>query len=190
MYGSKNVVHFSAEEKAFKDLVYTHHTYLVKLDIEGKNYQAILKEIQFHPVSDKILHVDFVEVSADRQVVVDLPVEITGSSEGIKAGGKLRQRKRHIKVKGFIADLPDTLVVDISPLNIGQSIMAGDLKYERIEIIESPRDMVVGVISQRAAAKGMEEGTEVHLLLLLLLLQLLKAQNLKLLLKKVNTLKH
>lgn len=160
MYGGKEVLHFSALEKAFKDLVYTHHMYLVNLDIDGKMYRAIMKEIQFHPVSDRILHIDFVEVATDRPVVVSLPVEIIGNSVGIRAGGKLRQRKRYIKVKGLIADLPDVLDVDISDLDIGQSIMAGDLKFDRIEILESPRDMVVGVISSRAASKGMEEGTE------------------------------
>jgi large subunit ribosomal protein L25 len=160
MYGGKEVLHFSALEKAFKDLVYTHHMYLVNLDIDGTMYRAIMKEIQFHPVSDRILHIDFVEVATDREVVVSLPVEITGNSVGIRAGGKLRQRKRYIKVKGLIADLPDVLTVDISDLDIGQSIMAADLKYDRIEILESPRDMVVGVISSRAASKGMEEGTE------------------------------
>ncbi|HJZ39783.1 MAG TPA: 50S ribosomal protein L25 [Bacteroidales bacterium] len=160
MYGGKEVLHFSAQENAFKDLVYTHHMYLVNLDIDGKTYRAIMKEIQFHPVSDKILHIDFVEVATDRPVVVSLPVEITGNSVGIISGGKLRQRKRYIKVKGLIADLPDTLVVDISDLDIGQSFMAADLKYDRIEILEAPRDMVVGVISSRVAAKGMEVGTE------------------------------
>jgi large subunit ribosomal protein L25 len=160
MYGGKEVLHFSALEKAFKDLVYTHHMYLVSLDIDGTMYRAIMKEIQFHPVSDKILHIDFVEVATDRPVVVSLPVEITGNSVGIRAGGKLRQRKRYVKVKGLVADLPDVLAVDISDLDIGNSIMAADLKYDRIEILESPRDMVVGVISSRAASKGMEEGTE------------------------------
>ena len=160
MYGGKEVLHFSTLEKAFKDLVYTHHMYLVNLEIDGTMYRAIMKEIQFHPVSDRILHIDFVEVATDRAVVVSLPVEITGNSVGIRAGGKLRQRKRYIKVKGLIADLPDVLTVDISDLDIGQSIMARDLKYDRIEILESPRDMVVGVISSRAASKGMEEGTE------------------------------
>ena len=161
MYGGKEILHFYAHENAFKDLVYTHHVYVVNLDIEGKKYQAIMKELQFHPVNDRIDHIDFVEVAPDREVVVDLPVEIIGNSVGIRAGGKLRQRKRYVKAKGLISKLPDSLVIDISDIDIGQSFLAGDLKYDGIEILESHHALVVGVISSRVAAKGMEEGTEV-----------------------------
>ncbi len=160
LYGGKENLHFYAEDRAFKDLVYTHNIYVVNLDIEGKKHKAIMKEIQFHPVSDALDHIDFVEVIDDKPVVIGLPVEITGSSVGIRAGGKLRQRKRYIKVKGLIKDLPDSLVIDISDLDIGQSVLAGDLKYSRVEVLELARSLVVGVISSRVAAKGMEEGTE------------------------------
>jgi large subunit ribosomal protein L25 len=133
--------------------------YVVELNIEGKKHLAVMKEIQFHPVSDAINHIDFQEVFTDKPIIIDLPVEITGNSEGVKAGGKIRQRKKYIKTKGLISKLPDSLVIDITDLNIGQSVLAGDLQYENIEIIEQPRALVVGVISSRAAAKGME-GTE------------------------------
>jgi large subunit ribosomal protein L25 len=160
LYGGKENLHFYTEERDFKDLVYTHHVYLVNLDIEGKKHKAFMKEIQFHPVSDRLNHIDFIEVSSDKPVVIELPVEITGSSIGIRAGGKLRQRKRLIKVKGLIEHLPDSLVIDISDLDIGHSVLAGDLKYPHVEILESNRALVVGVISSRVA-KGMEEGAEV-----------------------------
>lgn len=159
LYGGKENLHFFAEERSFKDLIYTHHVYIVNLDIEGKKHKAILKEIQFHPVSDRIDHIDFVEIASDKPVVIDLPVEITGSSIGIRAGGKLRQRKRYVKVKGLVEHLPDSLVIDISDLEIGQSVLAGDLKYPHVEILELKRSLVVGVISSRIA-KGMEEGAE------------------------------
>jgi large subunit ribosomal protein L25 len=138
----------------------THYVYVVNLDIEGKKHKAIMKEIQFHPVSDKIGHIDFIEVTSDKPVVIGLPVEITGSSVGIRGGGKLRQRKRYVKVKGLIEHLPDSLVIDISDLDIGQSVLAGDLKYPNVEILETPRTLVVGVISSRAASAGMEEEAE------------------------------
>lgn len=157
LYGGKENLHFHAEERAFKDLVYTHHAYAVKLDIEGKEYLAVMKELQFHPVTDALNHIDFIEVSANNPILIDLPVEITGNSIGIRAGGKLRQRKRYVKVKGLIENLPDSLVIDISDLDIGDSVLAGDLKYENVQILESPRALVVGVISARAAAKGMAE---------------------------------
>jgi large subunit ribosomal protein L25 len=157
MYGGKENMHFYAEDKSFKDLIYTHHVYIVNLDIEGKKYQAILKEIQFHPVTDKLNHIDFVEINASKPVIINLPVDITGNSVGIRAGGKLRQRKRYVKVKGLIEHLPDSLVIDISDLDIGQSVLAGDLKYPHVDILDSHRALVVGVISARAAAKGMGE---------------------------------
>jgi large subunit ribosomal protein L25 len=160
LYGGKENIHFYAEEGSFKDLVYTHHAYTVTLDIEGKKHKSILKEIQFHPVTDRIDHMDFIEIMPDKPVVVDLPVEITGSSVGIRAGGKLRQRKRYLKVKGLVDHMPDSLIIDISDLDIGHSVLAGDLKYPDVEILELKRALVVGVISSRAAAKEMEEGAE------------------------------
>ena len=160
LYGGKENIHFCAEERTFKDLVYTHHAYIINLDIEGKKYKAVLKEIQFHPVSDRINHIDFLEVAPEKPVVIDLPVELTGSSVGIRAGGKLRQRKRYIKVKGMIEHLPDSLVIDISDLDIGNSVLAGDLKYPHVEILELKRSLVVGVITARAAVQEVEEVAE------------------------------
>jgi large subunit ribosomal protein L25 len=160
MYGGKEILHFHAHENAFKNLVYTHHVFMINLDVGGKEHQAFIKEIQFHPVTDRINHVDFMEVTSDKPVVIELPVEITGNSVGVRAGGKFRQRKRYLKVKGMLAHLPDSLVVDITDLNIGESILAGDLKYDYIEILEARHTLVVGVVSSRAAAKGMEEAPE------------------------------
>jgi large subunit ribosomal protein L25 len=160
LYGGKENLHFSATVSDLRNLVYTHHAYVVNLSVEGKKHLAVMKEIQFHPVSDEINHIDFIEVSAEKPIIIELPVEITGNSVGVRAGGKLRQRRKYIKVKGLIKDLPDTLVIDISDLDIGNSILAGDLKFDKIEVLEPRHTLVVGVISSRAAAKGMEEGTE------------------------------
>jgi large subunit ribosomal protein L25 len=157
LYGGKENVHFYAEASDFKDLVYTHHVYAVDINIEGKKHMAVMKELQFHPVTDSLDHIDFVEVSMDKAIRIDLPVEIIGNSVGIRAGGKLRQRKRYVKVRGLIKDLPDILTIDISDLDIGDSVLAGDLKYDNVEILDSPRALVVGIISARAAAKGFGE---------------------------------
>jgi len=161
VYGGKENIHFHAEDRDFKDLVYTNHVFVVNLDIEGKKHLAVMKEIQFHPVTDALNHIDFVEVAANKPIIIDLPVEITGNSVGIRAGGKLRQRKRYIKVKGLLEHLPDSLVIDISDLDIGGAVLAGDLKYPDVEILDAQRSLVVGVISARAAAKGMGEAAEV-----------------------------
>jgi len=157
LYGGKENIHFYAEDRSFKDLVYSPHVYIVNLDVEGKKHSAVMKEIQFHPVTDSINHIDFIEVKADTPIIIDLPVVITGNSIGIRAGGKLRQRKRYVKVKGLIKDLPDSLVIDISDLDIGGSVLAGDLQYPNVEVLDSKSSLVVGVISARAASKGMAE---------------------------------
>jgi len=160
LYGGKENLHFYAEKSEFKNLVYTNRVFVTHITFDNKVHKAIMKEIQFHPVSDEINHIDFVEVSDDKPIIADLPVEITGNSEGVRAGGKLRQRKKYIKVRGLIKDLPDTLVIDISPLNIGESILAGDLIYENIEVLEQSSALVIGVISSRAVKGAEGEATE------------------------------
>jgi large subunit ribosomal protein L25 len=157
LYGGDEILHFHAHENVFNHLVYTHHVYLVDLIIGDHKKKAIVKDVQMHPVSDKILHIDFQEVYTDKEIIVGLPVEITGSSIGIKAGGKLRQRLRYVKVKGLIENLPDSLVIDITDLEIGQSVQASDLSYDKMEILEPPYAFIVGVVSSRVAAKSMEE---------------------------------
>ncbi|MFP4059196.1 MAG: 50S ribosomal protein L25/general stress protein Ctc [bacterium] len=157
LYGGEEIKHFHAHENTFKDLIYTHVVYIVNLEIDGEKHKAILKDIQFHPVTDKILHIDFIEVFDDEPVVVHMPIELTGSSEGIKAGGKLRQRRRELKVKALYKDLPDVLKVDITKLNIGDTLKVGDLSYPNIEMLDPHRAMVVGVVSSRLISKAMRE---------------------------------
>jgi large subunit ribosomal protein L25 len=157
LYGGKENIHFSAHENTFKDIIYSKNVYVVKLNVDGKIYQSVMKEVQFHPVSDSLLHIDFMEISGDKPSVVYIPVALTGIAVGVVEGGKLRQRKRYVRVKGLIADLPESLTIDISDIKIGQSILAGDLSYDKFEILEPKRAAVVGVISSRAAAKSMGE---------------------------------
>jgi large subunit ribosomal protein L25 len=157
MYGGEKNLHFSAHENMFKKLVYTPDVFLVKLELDGQTYDAVMQDIQFHPVSDSIMHIDFVQVFPDKEVIVNLPVRLAGSSVGIRAGGKLRQRRRYLKVKGLIKDMPDRLEVDLTDLDIGESMKIGDLSYDNLEVLDPPRAMVVGVVSSRLIAKGMQE---------------------------------
>ncbi len=157
MYGGEKNVHFYAHENQFKKLVYTPDVFLVKLELDGQNFEAVMQEIQFHPVSDKIIHIDFVQVARDRKVTVNLPIRLTGSSVGILAGGKLRQRRRALKVNGLIKDMPDRLEVDLSDLDIGDSLKISDLDYDNLDILDPPRAMVIGVVSSRLISKGMQE---------------------------------
>ena len=166
MYGGEKNLHFSAHENQFKKLVYTPDVFLVKLEVDGQAFDAVMQDIQFHPVTDSILHIDFVQVFQDRKVTVNLPVRLTGSSVGIRAGGKLRQRRRYLKVNGLIKDMPDRLEIDLTDLDIGDSLKVGDLSYDNLEILDPSRAMLVGVVSSRLIAKGLreaipEEGEEV-----------------------------
>ena len=155
IYGGSENIHFAAKVNDFRHVIYTHDIYLVLLDLEGKKIKAILKDIQFHPVTDEVIHMDFIQVFDDRPAIVSLPVTITGNSAGIRAGGKLRQRRRYLKVKGLINDLPDTLTIDITDLEIGKYIKVGDLAYDKLELLDPGRAMIVGVSTSRVA-KGME----------------------------------
>ena len=156
LYGGDENVHFYAHKNAFKGLIYTPDVHLVKLNIEGKKYNAIMKEVQFHPVTASILHIDFIQVFDDKPVVMNIPVKIEGTSVGIKAGGKLNLKRRSLKAKGLVKHFPEHLSIDITELNIGDSIKIGDLNYKNLEIIDNKRNVIVGVISTRNAQKEEE----------------------------------
>ncbi|MBU0764447.1 MAG: 50S ribosomal protein L25/general stress protein Ctc [Bacteroidetes bacterium] len=165
LYGGTENIHFQAHENAFLKLVYTPKVYLAGLDIDGSKYTAIMQDIQFHPVTDKILHVDFFQVSDDKKVIMDIPVEMHGTAPGVKEGGKLKLEQRRLKVRGMLNDLPDTLVVDISNLSLGKTIKVGELEYENMELLNPDNTVVVSVKLTRAArgmaaASGEEETEE------------------------------
>jgi len=158
MYGGKENLHFYAHKNEFRGLIYTPDVYLVNLLVDGKSYSAVLKALQFHPVSDELLHIDFFQVFDDKPVTIEIPIRITGESAGVKAGGKLSVKRRNLKVNGFIKDFPEHLDIDITGLEIGMSIKIGDLVYEKLEIIDNKRAMIVSVATSRIALK--EEGAE------------------------------
>jgi len=153
MYGGEEVLHFYSHENNFKNLVYSPSVYVVQINIDDKKYKAVLQDIQFQPVTDKIIHVDFVQVFDDKPVLMNVPIKVTGESAGIKAGGKLRMKRRTIKVRGFLKDLPDALEIDITSLNIGMSIKIHELSFDNLEILDPARAMVVAVISSRMSLK-------------------------------------
>lgn len=159
LYGGEKTIHFSSPELGFKKIVYTQHAYLVKLHIDGKEHDALLQDIQFHPVTDRIIHVDFKEISFDKEVITHLPVRIVGDSEGIKKGGKISQKRRKLKVKALPGDLPDFVEIDITNLDIGESIKVGELDIEKLTFLDPHRSMIIAVVSSRLS-KGMEAGEE------------------------------
>jgi large subunit ribosomal protein L25 len=157
IYGKDKNVHFQAEELSFKNLIYTHEAHLVKIVLDDQVFNAVLKDIQFHPVSDRILHIDFIQISEDKPVIISIPVTVTGTSAGVLAGGKLFIKKRNLKVKGLPKDLPEFLPVDITELKIHQSKKVGDLAFDKIELLDPKKDMVVGIATSRVAQKSEEE---------------------------------
>lgn len=157
MYGGEEIIHFHAHDNALKKLIYTDQVYVVEVELDGKTYKAVMQELQFHPVTDKALHIDFVQVFEDKPAIVSLPISLVGTSVGIMAGGKLRLKKRYLKVKGLVKDMPETLEIDITKLKIGDSYKVGELKYDNLELLEPAQAMVVGVATSRLAAKSDEE---------------------------------
>ncbi len=157
IYGKEKNIHFHAHENSFKNLIYTHEAHLVKVILDGQEYNAVLQDIQFHPVTDKILHMDFVQIFDDKPVIINVPVTITGDSAGVKAGGKLVVTKRNLKVKGLAKDLPEHLTIDVTELKIHHSVKVGDLVFDKIELLDPKITTVVSVATSRVALKTEEE---------------------------------
>jgi large subunit ribosomal protein L25 len=153
IYGKEKNLHFLAPELAFKNLIYTPAAHLVELNIDNKVHRAVLKDVQYHPVSDKILHADFIEVSDHKPVTINIPIKVTGDSAGVIAGGKLNIKKRSLKVKGFPNDLPEDLHIDITDLKIHESVKVGDLSYDKIELLDPKRLMILTIATSRVAQK-------------------------------------
>jgi large subunit ribosomal protein L25 len=154
VYGGGEPLNFSAEEKSFKGLVYTPEAHTVSIEIDGQVIPAVLQDIQFHPITDKILHADFYQLSEDKPVVMEVPVRITGRSKGVVAGGVLRQSFRKLKVKAIPANLPDEVVVDVTPLKIGNKLYVGGIKTEGYTFMHPDNAVVVAVKMSRNAMKG------------------------------------
>ncbi len=145
LYGGKENVHFHAPILDFRGLVYTPNVYTVNLDVEGQQFMAIMKDIQFHPVNDKILHIDFLQIENDKPVVIGVPVKVKGSSEGVKAGGKLIQKMRKLNIKAMPADLPDEIELDVTTLVIGGAIKVSNVERKGITFLDSPNNIIVAV---------------------------------------------
>ena len=160
LYGGKENLHFSVFNYDFRHLVYTPNVYIAVLDIGGKKVNAILQDKQFHPVTDKIIHADFYEVTEKEPVWIQMPVVLEGNAIGVLNGGRLVQKMRKVKVKGLLSVLPDDIKVDITNIAIGQSIKIADLKIEGLEFLEPDNAVVVLVKTARAAALAAEEEGE------------------------------
>ena len=160
--GVDNVI-FTVTAKDLKGLIETPYSHIVDLELDnGKKYQAVIHELQFHPVKDNCLHVDFLAVNESKPIAINVPLTITGHAIGVQAGGKFFKLVRKLRVSALMKDLPDELVVNINKLQIGKRIVAGDLKYDNVTIL-SPKDTIICVVRssrQIAAHIAYEEALE------------------------------
>ncbi|MCM4152595.1 50S ribosomal protein L25/general stress protein Ctc [Arenibacter sp. N53] len=161
IYGGEKPLHFSAEELSFKDLVYTPNAHTVVVELEGsKKYNAVMQDIQFHPVTDSILHVDFYQLFKDKEVTMDIPVRLLGNSPGVRNGGRLLFRKRKLAIKALPDNLPDFFDIDISKLKIGGNIAVSTLLKDEFTILHPENTVVVQVKAARNAVLTEEEDEE------------------------------
>jgi len=160
LYGGNEVVHFYAPVNDFRHLFYTPNVYIVNIDVDGKKYPTILKDAQFHPVTDAPLHVDFLEIHDDKPVVIDIPVKVEGFAKGVQAGGILRIEKRKLTVKGLPKHLPDELVIKVDDLDLGKTRKVVDLSFDNLELLNAKNAVVVAVRLTRAARAAQQQQQE------------------------------
>jgi len=153
LYGGAENTHFTSTVGDIRKLIYTPEVFVVNLDIDGKKTKSIMKALQFHPVSDKVLHIDFLELTEDKPVVVELPVKLEGLAEGVKAGGKLSLEMRKLKVKGLYPQIPENIVINVSELGLGKSIQVAKVSVENLEILNN-KNAVVAQVKLTRAARG------------------------------------
>lgn len=153
VYGGETSVHFAAPSKSFKHLVYTADAVIANIELQGQEpIKAVIKDIQFHPLTDIILHIDFYQLFEDKKITMDIPVILTGSSQGVLSGGSLRHTMRKLKVKALPSKLPDTITADITELNIGDKLTVAEIKNDNYEIMHPDNVVVVQIKMSRNAS--------------------------------------
>jgi large subunit ribosomal protein L25 len=167
LYGKDEVTHLAVPFSDLRSFVYTPNVYLIDLEIDGEVHKAMIQDVQWHPVDEQILHIDFLKIEADKPVKIGVPVKLVGTAKGIKAGGKLKVNMRKLRVKALAENLPDAIEIDITKLAIGDSIKVGELQRQNLEFLDNKSNLIVGVISTRVAKSAMslpedeeEEGAE------------------------------
>jgi len=161
VYGGDKPIHFSADELAFKDLVYTPevHTVVIALS-DGSKVECILQDIQFHPVNDRILHIDFYQIFEDKEVTMEIPVRLLGNSKGVRNGGTLRIVNRKLRVKALPANLPDFIEADITEMRIGNKMYIGAVEQNHFKIMHGENTVICQVRTSRAAVEEIEDEDE------------------------------
>lgn len=149
IYGGQSQIHFSMDEVSFKTILNTPKSYILNINVDGKTYDAILQDIQAHPVSDRILHADFLEINEKDPIIISVPIRVTGTSPGVLRGGKLVKKFRKLKVKALLNDLPDEIEISINKLDLLQSIRVADLNIPKVELLDLPSAVILSVVATR-----------------------------------------
>ena len=160
IYGGESQVHFTLPELAVDKIIFTPEVFIFNITIDGKEYQTIMQDIQYHPVTDKVLHIDFLEVPEGKNVVVGLPVKFVGVAPGLIKGGKLQVKYRKLRVKGLLENMPEFIELDVSKLDLGNSIKVRDLSLDNLQVMETLSAVVVQVKMARGAQSDDEEEEE------------------------------
>lgn len=160
LYGGGETTHFSVVALDIRKLIYTPHSYIVELDFGDRKELAVLREVQYHPVREQILHMDFYRVIEGKPVEIDIPIQITGTSEGVRQGGTLNIERRKIHVRGMMETLPDELYLDVSDMQLNDTIFVGDLEFEGLQLITPPTAAVCSVKMTRMATALDDEDDE------------------------------
>src|SRR5690606_34091158 len=153
-------IHFAVDAPDLRDLVYSPDVHFAELEVGGRKVKAILKDIQFHPLTEKILHVDFLELFDDKKITMEIPVKLTGTSPGVKLGGKLVQKLRKLRVNALPKDMPQYVEVSLEPLEVGKSTRVRDLKPENYVITNVGEDTIVSVVMSRALKQAEQQAAK------------------------------
>jgi large subunit ribosomal protein L25 len=160
LYGGANQTHFAVSASDLTSVVYTPEVHFIDLEIAGVKSQAVIKDIQFHPLTEKIIHIDFMLLDENKPVVIEIPIKLTGVSPGVRAGGKLIQKLRSLRVKALPKDHLDVLEVSIAALEVGKSIKVGDVKFGNLIITNAVEDTIVSVVMSRALKQAEQEAAK------------------------------
>jgi large subunit ribosomal protein L25 len=160
LYGGNQPVHFSADERAFKSLVYTPNAHTVAIELGEKTYNAVLQDVQVHPVSDKILHIDFFQLNESKEITMEVPVKIVGTSPGVLLGGDLRLNQRRLKVRALPKNLPDYIEANISELQMGNKLYVTKVETKNFKLVHPDNTVICQVKISRAAMKAAQEAAK------------------------------
>jgi|ERR1035438_1194749 large subunit ribosomal protein L25 len=158
LYGGKEQIHFAADDKLFRKIIFTPEVYLVKLNIAGTEHDTIIQDVQYHPVTDRILHADFLELPADKPVTIAIPVKMEGTAPGVLKGGRFIYKMRKLKIKAMAKDLPDYIMISIDSLEIGDSVKVSDVKRDDVTFLDPPNSVILGVRTARAVVEEVSAG--------------------------------